>query len=75
MVVLEDNLLKLLEDSGVKRGAVNPRVIQAWFDTDCSDLLKWICCYVKKENYLSNEEEYEFAYSNISQQFCGKYLF
>lgn len=61
----EDSLLKLLEYSGVKIGAVNPRVIQAWFDTDCSDLLKWMCSYIKNKNYLTNEEEYELVYFNI----------
>lgn len=63
---MEENFLKLLNDSGVKLGAVNPRLIQAWFDTDCSDLLQWMCSHIKKENYLSDEEEYEFVYSNTS---------
>jgi hypothetical protein len=57
----EDDLLRLFDQLNVKTGNLNSNVIKAWFDTECEDFLKWLCCSINEECYITAQQEFEFS--------------
>ncbi|XP_044263853.1 uncharacterized protein LOC123010795 [Tribolium madens] len=54
-------LIALFEKLNVRTGKLKPSVIKAWFDTDCKDLLQWICTSITEDCYVSPQEECEYS--------------
>lgn len=55
----EDDLLTLFKQFNIRTGKLNPCNIKAWFDTDCADLLKWLCSSLTEDCYISPQEQFE----------------
>ncbi|XP_008196265.3 uncharacterized protein LOC103313822 isoform X2 [Tribolium castaneum] len=60
-IMYGDELITLFAKLNVRIGDLEPRVIKAWFDTDCKDLLEWICASITEDCYISPQEEHEYS--------------